>query len=65
MAIEVKSFFDKAHWRDSSLERFKSLVQPKNEAELQKMLETMENGECVLSAVGTFKFRRKQLGDTK
>lgn len=57
MQIEVSSFFQPGKWEPVDYETFERMVCPSDEAELGEMLEALENGQCVLSAFKTLKFR--------
>lgn len=57
MQIEVSSFFSPGHWKKTDLETFKRVARPEDESELAEMLNALEAGYCVLSVLGTLKFR--------
>lgn len=57
MQIEASSFFNQGEWKPVDLETFKRMVKPVDESEFADMLQALEAGQCILSVLGTLKFR--------
>lgn len=58
MQIEASSFFNQGEWKPVDLDTFKRMVNPVDETELAELVEALESGECILSTLGTLKFRK-------
>ena len=60
--IECSSFFNQGEWKPVDFETFKEMVNPADDTELAELVLAMEAGECILSTLGTLKFRKAGRG---